>query len=119
LRFQDPRTGLLVDEATRDGTIRRATRRSWLQTELAKAWIAQADRGVPGAYGKAVEALTVLRDSYLGQPFAEGWLDQRDGDGRAMPGPVSASTLYHIFVAIAEAERLSIPEVGAEAVASA
>lgn len=106
LRWLDPKLHLLVDEADRDGSVRRGTRRSWLQTELAKAWIAQAEAGYAGAAQEAETALQTLRDSYLGQPFDAGWVDQRDECGERLAGPVSASTLYHIFVAIAEADRV-------------
>lgn len=70
LATADPALGLLVDEADRANRVRRGTRRAWLQTELAKAWIAEAE------------------------------------GGRPIPGPVPASTLYHIQVAIVEAHRV-------------
>ncbi len=106
LRFQDERLGLLVDEATRDGRITRPTRRSWLQTELAKAHLAQADRGDPAASLQASAALENLEAHYLGKPFRAGWIDQLDEAGTPLPAPVSASTFYHIFVAICEADRV-------------
>ena len=43
LRYRDDATGCLVDEGDSDGNIRRHTRRLWPQTEMAKAWIAQAE----------------------------------------------------------------------------
>ncbi len=106
LRTADPVSGLLVDEADREGRVRKATRRSWLQTELAKAWIAQAEIGVKGAAERARAALEALDHYYLRRPFAAGWVDALDARHAAVPGPVSASTLYHIFVAIAEGERV-------------
>jgi len=106
LRWLDPKLHLLVDEADRAGGVRRGTRRSWLQTELAKAWIAQAEAGHAGAVREAERALQTLRDGYLGKPFDAGWIDQLDERGEHLAGPVSASTLYHIFVAIAEADRV-------------
>jgi mannose/cellobiose epimerase-like protein (N-acyl-D-glucosamine 2-epimerase family) len=106
LRSADSVSGLLVDEADRQGRIRKATRRSWLQTELAKAWIAEAEIGVGGAADKARAALAALDQYYLRRPFAAGWIDALDATHAVVPGPVSASTLYHIFVAIAEGERV-------------
>lgn len=102
----DPVLGLLVDETDRQHRIRKGTRRSWLQTELAKAWIAEAEVGRPGARAQALNALAALDRHYLRQPFHEGWTDQLDEKGRPLPGPVPASTLYHIQVAIVEADRV-------------
>ena len=105
LRWADPASGLLVDEALRDGGVRKPTRRSWLQTELAKAWLAEAEAGRPDAPAAAA-ALVALERHHLGTPLAAGWTDQLDAACRPLPGPVPASTLYHVFVAVAEAVRV-------------
>jgi len=102
----DPALGLLVDETDRQHRIRKGTRRSWLQTELAKAWIAEAEIGTPGAREQALAALENLDRHHLRKPFREGWTDQLDESGQPLPGPVPASTLYHIQVAIVEADRV-------------
>lgn len=102
----DPVLGLLVDETDRTHRIRKGTRRSWLQTELAKAWLAEAETGVAGARDEALRALENLDRHYLRKPFAEGWIDQLDEHGQPLPGPVPASTLYHVLVAIVEADRI-------------
>jgi mannose/cellobiose epimerase-like protein (N-acyl-D-glucosamine 2-epimerase family) len=106
LATADPELGLLVDEADRSNRVRRGTRRSWLQTELAKAWIAEAEVGRPEAREHALLALGNLDRFFLRKPFAEGWIDQLDEAGRPIRGPVPASTLYHIQVAIVEADRV-------------
>ena len=49
LRYRDEATGCLIDEGDAAGNIRRHTRRLWPQTEIAKAWIAQAEAGEAGA----------------------------------------------------------------------
>ncbi len=90
--------------------VRRGTRRAWLQTELAKAWIAEAEGGRPGARDQALGALANLDRHFLRKPFREGWIDQLDEAGRPIPGPVPASTLYHIQVAIVEAHRVLKPD---------
>src|ERR1044072_6441593 len=56
LRYRDA-TGCVVDEGYVAGNIRRDTRRLWPQTELAKAWIAQAEGGEAGAADDARAAL--------------------------------------------------------------
>src|SRR6266849_9284661 len=57
LRYRDDVTGCLFDEGDADGNIRKFTRRCWPQTEIAKAWIAQAEAGEQGAADEAREAL--------------------------------------------------------------
>lgn len=106
LASADPNSGLLVDEVDRDLRILRGTRRSWLQTELSKAWIAEAEVGRPGAADAAMAALQVLRERYLQQPFRAGWIDQLGADLRPVEGSVPSSILYHVFLAVAEAERV-------------
>ena len=65
LRYRDEATGCLVDEGDTEGNIRRHTRRLWPQTEMAKAWIAQAEAGEAGAADEARAALARLERHYL------------------------------------------------------
>lgn len=114
LRWSDPKTGLLFDEADRNGPVRRTSRRTWPQTELAKAWIAEAEVNTFGAAERAKAALQALTDHYLDTPHVGGWTDQFDVHGRALTVHMPASTFYHVFCAIAEADRvLANPGVGA------
>lgn len=106
LRAADPATGLLVDEVDAGFAVRRGTRRSWLQTELCKAWIAEAEVGRPGAADAARGALEALARHHLFRPFPAGWIDQLDEAARPVPGPVPASILYHVLVAVLEADRV-------------
>ena len=120
-KYQQPGNGLLVDECLKDGTITRQTRRGWLQTELVKACLTEAEIGIAGARNAALEALDRLNHYYLGKPFDAGWIDQLDADANPLPGPVPASILYHVFVAISECDRvlLSRPMIFDKAVAVA
>lgn len=45
MRYCDERTGCLVDEGNAEGAITRSSRRCWPQTEIAKAWLVQAESG--------------------------------------------------------------------------
>jgi mannose-6-phosphate isomerase len=106
LRYRDDMTGCLVDEGDADGNTRRFTRRCWPQTEIAKAWIAQAEAGEPGAADQARNALVRLDRHYLRHPVRGGWYDQFDRDNRSLVDAIPASSFYHILCAVAEAERV-------------
>jgi len=101
-----PETGLLWDEVTEAGAVRLRSSRSWPMTELAKACLAKAEAGDALARVKALEALERLDRYFLRKPFPAGWLDRVDETGSPMSNMVSASTLYHIFVAVSEADRV-------------
>jgi mannose-6-phosphate isomerase len=109
LRYRDEATGCLIDEGDAEGNIRKSTRRLWPQTEIAKAWIAQAEVGEQGAADKACEALARLHRHYLSHPVPGGWHDQFDRDNRSLVDTIPASSFYHIICAIAEAERVLVP----------
>jgi mannose-6-phosphate isomerase len=105
LRFRDT-SGCLVDEGDAAGNIIKASRRCWPQTEIAKAWIAQAEAGEAGAADEARAALVRLDKYYLQHPVKGGWYDQFDGEGRSVVDAIPASTFYHVLCAIAEADRV-------------
>lgn len=106
LRFRDEVTGCLVDEANADGRITRSSQRCWPQTELAKAFLVQAESGEAGAADAAREALARLEKRYLRHPVKGGWYEQFDADGQSMVPWIPASSLYHILGAVIEADRV-------------
>jgi mannose/cellobiose epimerase-like protein (N-acyl-D-glucosamine 2-epimerase family) len=106
LRYQDAATGCLVDAGDTAGNITRDTRRLWPQTEIAKAWIAQAESGEEGAADKARTALARLERHYLRHPVAGGWYDQFDRDGASLVATIPASSFYHVLCAVTEAEQV-------------
>jgi mannose-6-phosphate isomerase len=115
LRFRCSKHNLLVDEGRRDGGVRRGTRRIWLQTELLKAHLSEYEAGDMAAHDHALSCLTALDRHYLRKPFTQGWIDQLDEQARPVDAPVPASILYHLFVALAEVERvLLLPSVAIE-----
>jgi mannose-6-phosphate isomerase len=106
MRWVAPENGLLVDEVLRGGGVHRGTRRTWLQTELAKAWLSEVELGTAGAAERARRALAGLDRHFLRQPIEAGWLDRIDEQGQPLPGLIPASALYHVFLALVEAERV-------------
>jgi mannose/cellobiose epimerase-like protein (N-acyl-D-glucosamine 2-epimerase family) len=108
-RATDPATGFLVDEVDRAGAIRKSSRRCWPQTELAKALLAAAEAGSPRAADEAADVLRGIEAHYLAGPFPGGWIDQFDASGRRLADTIPASTFYHLFGAIAEADRVLEP----------
>ena len=106
LRYRDDRTGCLIDEGNTEGQVLKQTRRCWPQTEIAKAWIAQAEAGDAEAPREARAALARLQMHYLNHPVAGGWYDQFDENGRSLIDFIPASTFYHVLSAVSEAERV-------------
>lgn len=106
LRYRDATTGCLVDVGDAAGNIKRHTRRLWPQTEIAKAWIAQAEAGEAGAADEARAALARLDRHYLRHPVAGGWYDQFDRDGNSLVATIPASSFYHVLCAVTEAEQV-------------
>jgi mannose-6-phosphate isomerase len=106
LRASEPRHGFLIDEIDTSGRARKTSRRLWPQTELIKAWVAQSESGVERAGEAAESVMAAMLKTYLAGPFPGGWIDQFDADDQPMVKDVPASSLYHIFLAIAEADRL-------------
>jgi mannose-6-phosphate isomerase len=106
VRGHDTATGCLIDEVDVGGNIRRHSRRLWPQTEIAKAWIAQAESGGAGAADKARAALVRLERHYLSHPVKGGWYDQFDRDGNSLIETIPASSFYHVLCAVTEAEQV-------------
>jgi mannose/cellobiose epimerase-like protein (N-acyl-D-glucosamine 2-epimerase family) len=106
LRYQDAATSCLIDAGDTAGNITHATRRLWPQTEIAKAWIAQAESGEEGAADQARAALARLERHYLRHPVAGGWYDQFDRDGNSLVATIPASSFYHVLCAVTEAEQV-------------
>jgi mannose/cellobiose epimerase-like protein (N-acyl-D-glucosamine 2-epimerase family) len=105
LRYRDA-TGCLIDEGDAQGNVVKSTRRLWPQTEIVKAWLAQAESGVPGAADEARAALARLDQHYLQHPVKGGWYDQFDAEGKSLVDTIPASSFYHILCAVAEADRV-------------
>lgn len=95
----------LNDEETKQGEIRRETKRLWVQTEVIKAHLAMAENNIPGAREMAAATIDALFPTYL---TSEGlWNDQINACGQNVAKTIPVSTFYHILCMAAESERVS------------
>jgi len=95
----------LNDEAGENGEVRRESKRLWVQTELIKAHLAQAERGISGSSDMAAALIDGLFETYL---TPEGfWNDQLNACGVNMATTIPVSTFYHILCMAVEAERVA------------
>lgn len=100
---RDRHTPFLVDEASKDGTPLKHSRRLWPQAELLKAYLMQhVALGDPGYHHKAEELAGALLDSYLADAPEGCWRDCFDLEGNATAKSIPASSLYHLWTGVAE-----------------
>jgi mannose/cellobiose epimerase-like protein (N-acyl-D-glucosamine 2-epimerase family) len=101
-------TGLVYDEVWDDGRVKRATKRSWPQTEALKAELALAEVSHKGiTTPKADKILNSLFAYYLVQKVPGGWNDVVDAANLPIATHMPASTFYHVFLAFAEYLRIA------------
>ncbi len=105
-RFGTDAEGLIVDELLDDGTVHKASRRCWPHTEAIKAEVAAYEAGDAAAGPRAARVIDRLMEVFLGRPVAGGWIDHVDAAGAPLVDFMPASTLYHVFLAVAEADRV-------------
>jgi mannose/cellobiose epimerase-like protein (N-acyl-D-glucosamine 2-epimerase family) len=94
-------SGFAIDECVKSGQQLRLTRRTWPQTELIKAHLAN------GAYDDAARITNMLLDTYLATRVPGLWVDQFDPGGEPRSDVVPASTLYHLVVAFEDLLRVA------------
>jgi mannose/cellobiose epimerase-like protein (N-acyl-D-glucosamine 2-epimerase family) len=95
-------SGLLVDELWADGRVKKASTRSWPQTEAIKAEVALAEAGGRPVRDRADVGVDALFDRYLDRPVRGAWIDWIDADGAPLAQAIPASTFYHLFLGFAE-----------------
>ncbi len=94
-------SGFAIDECSRSGRPLRRSRRTWPQTELIKAHLAN------GAFDDAARVTGLLLQSYLSTRVPGLWIDQFDDRGETCSDVVPASTLYHLVVAFEDLLRVA------------
>lgn len=98
-----PATFDAVDET---GAVLHGSKRLWPQTEAIKAHLARRELlGDAEAEDGARRHLAMLFERYVGADHPV-WRDQLARDGREISSHIPASTLYHLFLCIAEAMRV-------------
>lgn len=80
--------------------------RVWSHTEGIKAAAAEHEAGRESMIDLADRLSLILESRFLGKPIAAGWLDHFNADGSLKVDFVPASTLYHIVLGLAEADRV-------------
>ncbi len=105
-RFGRDAEGLIVDCLRDDGVVVTASRRTWPHTEAIKAHAAAHEQGDAGAEAQAAEVWDVMFAQFLSGAAPGGWRDHLDPAGAPLHAYMPATTLYHVFCAIAEANRV-------------
>jgi len=100
-------SGTVIEQVRLQGGDRVVSRRCWATCEGLKAAASdvRSGRHRDAAEKRAVLFLQALRRSFLSGPFPGGWIDRIDAEDRPLLDYVPASTLYHLMLAIAEANR--------------
>jgi mannose/cellobiose epimerase-like protein (N-acyl-D-glucosamine 2-epimerase family) len=102
----DPVSRATYNEVFSDGTPINRGSRSWPNTERIKAHVALFETFGTDPSGPIAESANLLLDRYLATKVPGLWVDQFDADAKPMSASVPTSTLYHVFLAFAEALRI-------------
>lgn len=97
-------SGLILDELAADRRVTKPSHRLWPHTEAIKAAVVTHAQGDGDALPFAQAMGAALREHFLDRPFAGGWTDQLAPDLSPLVEYVPASSLYHLFLAAAEAD---------------
>lgn len=102
----DPASRAVFNQVREDGAALDRGSRTWPNTERIKAHVAMFERFGADPRGPAGESARLLLQRYLGVTPRGAWIDAFDGAGAPIPGPIPASTLYHVVLAFAELLRI-------------
>ncbi len=104
-RFAEQRFGFLPDDV--NGSASSGSRRLWPQTEYVRAAFALASDANDAFAAAGGRIVGNILDTYADQPIAGLWCDRFDADGAPIAKDVPASILYHLYEAVAEADRFT------------
>lgn len=98
--------GAVLDGVDESGALVAGTKLLWPQTEYIKACVARAEGHNDDAARRAIPAhLALIAKSFLKADGAS-WHNQLARDGTPIAAPTPARVLYHLFMAVAEADRV-------------
>lgn len=103
----DQATQITYNGARDDGVALDKGSRSWPNTERMKGWIGLAELTSADPWPAVEGSARLLLGRYLGQAPNGCWIDHFDADGNPKVEVIPASTLYHVFLAFAEALRFA------------
>ncbi|MEM1149589.1 MAG: AGE family epimerase/isomerase [Pseudomonadota bacterium] len=89
-----------------EGEVLDATERTWGLTEALKAHLARMIQGDDAAEARAIETFDRMWSRHVDPAPEGGWLDKYGPDGQPDTSDMTAATGYHIYVAIAEMDRI-------------
>ena len=100
------------DELHPDGSIVKASKLIWPQTETVKAHLARAEfLGDAQGLARAETHLTMMFDAFFPDTKGPVWINQTDREGATIWGDALSRMLYHNLMCISEAIRL-LPHLG-------
>jgi mannose/cellobiose epimerase-like protein (N-acyl-D-glucosamine 2-epimerase family) len=98
--------GIVFDGVDADGALVAGTKLLWPQTEYLKACVARAEfLGDADARAAIARHLGVIGRRFL-RPDGANWTNQLARDGAPLSATTPARVLYHLFLGVAEAERV-------------
>lgn len=98
--------GVAFDGVGADGALVAGTKLLWPQTEYIKACVARAEfLNDAAARGAIATHLAMIATSFM-RPDGASWHNQLARDGTPVAAPTPARVLYHLFLCVAEADRV-------------
>jgi mannose/cellobiose epimerase-like protein (N-acyl-D-glucosamine 2-epimerase family) len=98
--------GIVLDGVDASGALVAGTKLLWPQTEYLKACVARAEWLNDDAARAAIHAHLALIATHFMRPDGANWHNQLARDGNAIAPVTPARVLYHLFMAVAEVDRL-------------
>jgi mannose/cellobiose epimerase-like protein (N-acyl-D-glucosamine 2-epimerase family) len=102
----DPADGAAFDGVDASGAVVAGTKLFWPQTEYIKACVARAEWLNDDAARRAITTHLALIAKRFMRPDGASWHNQLARDGSAVAPLTPARVLYHLFLCVAEVDRL-------------
>jgi mannose/cellobiose epimerase-like protein (N-acyl-D-glucosamine 2-epimerase family) len=104
----DPNDGAVFDGIDASGHVVADTKLLWPQTESIKACVARAEGLDDAAAREAIPAHLTLIAQHFMRPDGANWHNQLARDGTPIAPVTPARVLYHLFLAVAEVDRVFV-----------